>query len=132
MSYTFLVEQEGVSSAECFSDIPASVLSRLNLTAAKSCCNANETKSCPGSQSGMTCEPSTASHGEDSLTSCAEGGPVRTSPLAVQPKAGLMENGADYGEKWLGSLAKFDPVTHSLKTRQTLLFSDSTECLVTF
>ena len=43
MSYTFLQEQGEESSAECFSDIPASVLSRLSLTAEKSCSNDNET-----------------------------------------------------------------------------------------
>ena len=46
MSYTFLQEQGEESSAESFSDIPASVLSRLNLTAAASCSNASGTESC--------------------------------------------------------------------------------------
>lgn len=81
MSYTFLMEdcenctcspgQAAAYSAECFSDIPASVLSKLNLTAEKSCCNASETESCPSSQSGMTCGHSTENRGKERLIASA-------------------------------------------------------------
>jgi hypothetical protein len=39
------------------------------------------------------------------------------------------ENSPAFGEKWLESLAKFDPVSHLLKTRQTLLFEEDQESL---
>ncbi len=71
MSYTFLLEQGEESSAECFSDIPVSVLSRLNLTEEKSCFKDSETESCRSSRSGMTSEPLTENHGMASLTPCA-------------------------------------------------------------
>lgn len=55
MSYTYLQEQGEESLAESFADIPASVLSRLNLTAERSCCNGNETDSCRASRSVAPC-----------------------------------------------------------------------------
>ena len=66
MSYTYLQEQGEESSAECFSDIPVSVLLRLNLTAEKCSCNGSEMESCHGSQSGMTCELSMGNLGAES------------------------------------------------------------------
>ena len=42
----------------------------------------------------------------------------------------LMVQDQDYGAKWQGSFAKYDPNTHSLKTHQCLLFEDSTESCV--
>jgi len=41
------------------------------------------------------------------------------------------ENTQDYGQNKPESLARFDPVTHGLKTRQCLLFEDSTESFAT-
>jgi hypothetical protein len=73
MSYTFLQAQGEECSAECFSDIPASVQSRLNLTAEKSCCNVSETASCHASQSGMMLERSMACRGRVESTQYAEG-----------------------------------------------------------
>ena len=67
MSYTYLLEWGEESSAECFSNIPAYVLSRLNLTADRSYCSASETDVSPSSQSGMMSEPLTENHGVDSL-----------------------------------------------------------------
>jgi hypothetical protein len=67
MSYTFLPEQGEESSAESFSDIPAYVLLRLSLTAARCSYNGSETASCQSSQSGTTCEPSTEGRGEGAL-----------------------------------------------------------------
>lgn len=57
MSYTYLQEQGEESSAGSFSDIPQSVLSRLSLTAGKSCfSNDSEMDTYPSSLSGMTSE----------------------------------------------------------------------------
>lgn len=121
MSYTYLQERGGVSSAECFSDIPAYVLSRLNLTAEMSCCSDKETESCRGSQYGMTCEHSTGDRGEAKSMSCAEDSRVRT--LAQPEKAQvLQENDQDSGKSLPGSLAKYDHATHSWRTAQCSLF----------
>jgi len=120
MSYTYLQGPGGVSSAESFSDIPAYVLLRLNLTADKSCCNDSGTESCQGFQSGMTCELSTGGHGAGTSISCAEASPARTS-APPEPGVELPENDLDCGPRWPGSLARYDPSTHLWKTRQCLL-----------
>src|ERR1017187_5948273 len=112
MSYTYLLAQGEESSAASFSDIPVSVLSRLNLTAEKSSCNANATESCHDSLFGMMSEPSTANHGKDSLTLCAEGSPVRTS-VQQEHESELTVIAAACGERCPESLAKYDPATHS-------------------
>jgi site-specific DNA-cytosine methylase len=78
MSYTYLQEQGEVSSAGCFSDIPQSVLLRLNLTAEKSYSKDNETESCQSSQFGTMLPPSTELLGEGKSMSSAEASRVRT------------------------------------------------------
>jgi hypothetical protein len=56
---------------------------------------------------------------------------AKTSQVRVkEPESQAKE--ADSGEKWLGSLAKFDPFTYLWRTHQCLLFEDSTECLAIF
>ena len=123
---TSLPAQAAVFSAASFSDIPASVLSRLMTTAEKSCSNGNAMESCRDSRYGTTCEPSTANRGADSSMLCAEDSHARTSVVPVQEQE-FQANEAGYGENSPESLARYDPVTRSLKTRQTLLFEDSTE-----
>jgi len=121
MSYTFLQEQGEESSAECFSDIPAYVLSRLNLTPEKSYYSDNGTESCQSSQSGTTSELSTEDHGEDSLTSSAGDFHAKTS--AAQGKAqALTANDLDCGLINSGSFAKLCHLSHSWKTLQCSLF----------
>ena len=131
MSYIYLQEQGGESSAECFSDIPAYVLSRLNLTAEKSFYKGNETESFQSSQSGTMCEPLTASRGEEKLTSSVADFLAKTY-LAQEKAQGLKESEADCGLNLQESLAKYDPATHSWRTRQCSLFEDLGECLETF
>jgi hypothetical protein len=131
MSYTYLLEQGEESSAGCFSDIPQSVLSNLNLTAEKSYSKDNETESCPSSQSGMMSAPSTENLGEEKSMSSQGVFPVKTSQ-AQEEEPGSQANEADYGQKWPESLAKFDPNTFSWRTHQCLLFEDLTECLAIF
>lgn len=128
MSYTFLAERGVESWAACFSDIPASVLSRLNLTADKSCSSGSETASSRSSQSGMTSEPLTGDHGAGSLTLCAEASRVRT---LAQPAVGLVLRVPvlGYGPSSHEPFAIYDHDSRLLKTRQTLLFEDSTESL---
>ena len=44
----------------------------------------------------------------------------------------LTEKEADFGERWQGLLARYDPNTHSLKTVQCSLFEDLNESLQTW
>lgn len=80
--------------------------------------------------SGMTCEPLTDDLGGAVLTWFLAGFPVRTSAQQERAQEST-ESEADSGGKWPESSAKYDPHTHSLKTRQCLLFEDSTECWLT-
>jgi hypothetical protein len=130
MSYTYLQEQGEESSAVTFSDIPPSVLSRLNLTAERFSSSVNETESSQGSQSGMMSQPLTEGHGEEKSMSCAGDSLAKTS---VAPGGGRVstESEVDCGQKWPESLAKYDPDSRSWKTHQCLLFEDSTESLET-
>ena len=131
MSYIYLAESGAESSAECFSDIPAYVLSRLNLTADKSCCKDSATESCPSSQYGTTCGLSTASRGAEKSTASAEAFPAKTSPARARARVSA-EREADYGASSRVLLARFDRATRSWRTPQCSLFGDSDECLETF
>ena len=131
MSYTYLLEQGVESSAGCFSDIPQSVLSNLNLTAEKSYFKDNETVSCQSSQSGMMSAPLTELRGEEKSMSSAEDSLAKTYQQQER-EPGSQENEADSGERWPESLAKYDLNTHSWRTHQCLLFEDLTECLAIF
>lgn len=121
MSFTYLLGQGEESSAACFSDIPASVLSRLNLIPGPSCSSANAMESCRGSRSGTMSALSMDGPGEDSLMSCAGDFPAR---ILVQPGRGpeSPESGAACGPRWPGSLARFDHDTRSWRTAQCSLF----------
>jgi hypothetical protein len=132
MSYTYLLEQGEESSAASFSDIPPSVLSRLNLTAEKSYSKDNETASCQSFQSGIMSQPSTENIGEEKSMSSQVGSRVKTLALETVMELGSQESEADCGKKWQGSLAKYDLDTALWKTHQCLLFEDSTESLVIF
>ena len=131
MSYTYLQESGEESSAESFSDILPSVLSKLNLTADESYSKDNETASCQSSQSGTMSAPSTESLGAEKSISFAGDSLAKTSQLLGKVME-LTEEEADYGEKWPESLAKYDPNTSSWRTAQCLLFEDLGELLETF
>jgi len=120
MSYIFLLDQAGVSSAESFSDIPASVLSRLNLTAVKSCSKDSETESFQSSQSGMTLGRSMEILGADQLTLFAVDSRARTS-VVPEKEMESVESGADYGRRWQEWYAKWDQESCSWKTPHYLL-----------
>ena len=131
MSYTYLLEQGEESSAAYFSDIPPFVLSRLNLTAGKSCSKGSGTESCQSSQSGMMSPHSTELHGEERLMSSAEDSLAPTFHVPVKARESKVKK-ADSGQKWPESLAKYNHDSRSWRTHQCLLFEDSTECLETF
>ncbi len=123
MSYTYLQEQGEESSADSFSAIPASVLSRLNLTADACCCNASGTDACRGSQSGTTYGHSTGDRGGDLSMLCAAGSHAQTFPQQGKAK-GLSDQNQDSGKKWPASFAKWDQGTSSWRTRQFSLAGD--------
>ncbi len=131
MSYTYLQEQGEESSAECFSGIPQYVLSRLNLTAEKSCSSDNETGSYQSSQSGMMSVHSTETHGEGRLMSSAGGSHAKTSQVLGKEPA-LTESEAECGDTWQESLARYDQDTSSWKTHQHSLFGGLEEFLETW
>lgn len=131
MSYTYLLESGEESSAECFSDIPAFVLSKSSRSAEKSSCNANATESYLDSQSGTTCGLSTGDRGAEKSTAYAEASRAKTY-LAQGKERESKEREADCGLNLQESLAKYDPVTHLWRTRQCSFLGDSVECLETF
>jgi hypothetical protein len=89
---------------------------------------AKTTDACRLSRSGMTCKPLTAQHGEAVLMSFLAAFPARTSAQPERAQESTA-SAAACGHTWPESLAKFDPATRSWRTRQCLLFEDSTECL---
>lgn len=79
------------------------------------------------SQFGLRLNLLTESRGAELLTLYLAAFPARTS--ASQGRAPeSQESAADCGQKWRGSLAKFDPVSRSLKTAQLSLIEDLTGC----
>lgn len=82
------------------------------------------------SQFGLTCEVLTENAGEALLTAYLAASPARTYPLPAAAKASPDQDQA-CGEKWPGSLARFDPNTCELKTAQHSLFEDSAKSLLT-
>ncbi len=115
MSYTYLLAAGAESSAACFSDIPPSVLSRLNLTAVRSSCSASAMASSHASPSGMTFAPSTDVLGAARSMPSAVVSPVKTSAAPANVKASRAKN-PDSGNNFPGSLAKWHPATSSWKT----------------
>jgi hypothetical protein len=123
MSYTYLQDAGAESSAASFSDITRFAPLKSNPTVAACSCNGSGTACCHGSQSGMTCEPSTGSRGADVLMSSAVDSPAKT----FQPPemaAALTMREVDCGEKWQGWFAKWDQDSCSWRTPQCSLFED--------
>ena len=131
MSYTYLLESGEESSAECYSDIPAFVLSKSSRSAEKFSCKGNATESSQNSQSGTTCEHLTANRGEEKSTASAEASPAKTSQRQAKARAST-EREAGCGQSSLVLLAKYDRDTRLWKTLQCSFLGDSEECLETF
>lgn len=130
MSYTYLLESGEESSAECFSDIPAYVLSKSSRSVEKYSCNASATESYQNSQSGTTYGLSTANRGEEKSTASAEASPAKTSQRQAKERVSTGREAA-YGASSRVLLAKFDHNTRSWKTPQCSFLGDSDECLET-
>jgi hypothetical protein len=82
------------------------------------------------SQFGMTCEPLTDDLGAALLIWWLEDSRVKTS-AQLEKAQELTESEADFGANLPALLAKYDPITHSLKTAQCSLLEDLTGCLPT-
>lgn len=123
MSYTFLQEQGEESSAECFSDIPASVLLRSTSDAATCCCNVSATECCRRFQSGTTLQHLTARPGAVALTWYVEDFHAKTFPPLVA-ELELMAGEAVCGVKWHGLSVKYDRESCSWKTHRCLYSED--------
>ena len=85
----------------------------------------------PRFPSSMTCSILTEDHGEALLKWFLEASRAPTYPSPGEEQASTEKRPA-CGSTWPESLARFDPNTSSWKTRQCLLFEDSTESLETF
>lgn len=107
-----------------------SVQSNKTPTASAYCSKDKMTRFSRLSRYGVTFAPLTESRGEELLTWFQEGFHVRTSPQQEKEQE-LKVQDQDSGQKWRGSLAKYDPSMHSLKTVQCSLLEDSTQFSVT-
>ena len=129
MSYTYLQALGEESSAECFSDIPLSALSKSKSIQERCYSNGNETESSHDSPSGMTCRPSTGNRGEGKSISSAVDSRAKT--LAAREKEPVStESEAGCGERWQELPARFDLVTSSWKTHLCLWEEDLPESSV--
>ena len=111
MSYIYLQEQGEVSSAECFSDIPQYVLSKLRNTIDTDCLQGNAMEVCQSSQYGTTFEHSTASLGEGKLTysAAASHAKILAPPEEEQEST---EKKVVCGDIWRELPMKFDSNGH--------------------
>ena len=124
MSWHYLPEGAADSMQAVCSDTLPCAPSRSAPPAGACCCSGRPTASFPDSPSGTTCAPSTGGHGAASLTSSAAASPVRTSaPPAAAPD--WMARDPACGWAWPESFARYDPVSHSWRTRQRSLLADS-------
>lgn len=82
------------------------------------------------SRFGMMCRPLTESHGEELLTWYLADSHAKTSAYK-ESEQGLTAKNLECGDTWRGSLAKYSPDSHSLKTVQNSLIQDLTGCFVT-
>ena len=124
MSWHYLLGQEAASwEADCSAGAPGA-LSKLIPTAAGCSWPDNETVFSNRSRSGMTSAPSTEGDGADTSTSSAAASPVRTSPAPAKGQGSKASDRAS-GWRWPGSFVRYDPDSHSWKTRQCLLLGGS-------
>lgn len=122
-----LQAQAGASLEESSLAGAPSAQSKSSLTVVKFSCGGRTKATLNLSPSGMTCERLTDAHGMGSWMSLVAASPVRTLLREAQRKQGFTESVADSGTKWRASLAKYDPVSRSWKTRQRSFLEDSTE-----
>lgn len=122
--------QEVESLAGCFVDMYQSAPLNWKRTLETSYCKDNETDTSLGSQFGMMYAHLTASRGAERLTSYAEDSHAKISHQQEKARVYPVADPV-YGGRCQESLAKYDPLSHSLKTPQGLFPEDSTLCLQT-
>jgi len=126
MSWHYLRAQEEESLQDVCSGGELLPPLKSKITHAEFYCNGKLMDSYLDSLSGTTFAHSMANLGQEKSMSSQAVFHART--LVPQEKAqDLTESVQDFGEKWQGSFAKYDPATHSLRTPQCSLFEDSTE-----
>ena len=130
MSWHFLQGPEAASWEENSLDGAPSALSNLMPMRVVSCLPGSTTECLSPSPSGTTFALSKAIHGEGLLMSSAAASLVPTS-VPPESELGLMASIPGCGQKWHGSLAKYDPSSCLWKTHQVSLFAGLTECLET-
>jgi hypothetical protein len=123
MSYIFLQEQGEEFSVECFSDIPAYVLSKSKSIQGKSCCKDSETESCQDSRFGTMFARSTGNPGAEKSMLSQVDFLVRTFQQP-EKEPGSVEAEADCGGRWRELSAKYDPDTCGWKTARCLWEED--------
>jgi hypothetical protein len=126
MSWHYLRVQEEESLQDVCSGGELLPPLKSKITHAEFYCNGKLMDSYLDSLSGTTFAHSMENLGEEkSMSSQAV---FHAKTLVPQEKEqDLTESVQDFGEKWQGSFAKYDPATHSLRTPQCSLFEDSTE-----
>lgn len=131
MSYIFLQEQGEESSVECFSDIPAFVLSRSMLTAGNHYSNVSGMESFPDSRSGTMSPLSMESPGEELPRLFVEDFPALT---LVQPEKeqGSMGKLPAFGPSSSESFVKWDRESFSWKIPHCLPLAGLNEFLGTW
>ena len=120
MSWHFLQAGEVASWEGVSLDGAPSALLSLLPTPEAFCSRGRQTEALNPSPFGTMCEPSTDTLGADVSISSLEDSPAKTS--AQQEAApGLAAAGRDFGARWLGLLARYDPATSLWKTPQCSL-----------
>jgi hypothetical protein len=117
------------SERGCLDGIPSALLNSTSTQGA--CWSPDKTMDVWNpSRFGMTFAPLTGVTGAGLLTLFRVASLAKTLPVAdLEPES--RESNQGYGKKWPASLAKYDPVTLSLKTHQHLLFGEGLESLQT-
>ena len=120
MSWHFLQEQAAASWEQNSLDGAPSALLKL-MSGIETCSSpASVTESCRASQSGMMSRPLMELAGADLWTCLPAASRAKTSQV-LEVETASKVNGADFGNTWRGSWAKYVPATSSWRTHQTLL-----------
>ncbi len=124
MSWHYLQGAAAESWAgSCLDGAPFALLKLIPI-ADRSCSHVNETETSPGSPYGMTCGRLTGARGAAASTLLVGDFPAKIS-ARPEMDGGSRASGADYGQKWRASFARYDPVLCSWKTAQFSLLGDS-------
>lgn len=112
-----------------YSDTSQSVQSKSMSIASRSCQHGKKTVAFHGFPSLRMSRNLTGDRGADLSMSSREDSPVKIFPSPGKEREST-ECAADCGESLPGSLARFDPASHSWRTAQPSLLGDSEECSV--